>query len=38
MDYGKVKRVLLNFDKTAVISVAEDGTMYVYRIDYQGFI
>lgn len=38
MDYGRVRKVLLNYDKTAVLSVADDGTLYVYRIDYQGFI
>ena len=30
IDYGRVNKVLLNYDKTAVISAADDGTIYVY--------
>lgn len=34
IDYGRVRRVLINFDKTAILSLAEDGTLYVNKIDY----
>lgn len=34
MDYGKVRKVLLNYDKTAILSTSEDGTFYVNKIDY----
>ena len=34
MDYGKVRKVLINFDKTAVLSCGDDGTLYVYKVDY----
>lgn len=38
MDYGKVRKVLLNYDKTAILSTSEDGTFYVNKIDYQTFV
>lgn len=38
MDYGKVRKVCLNYDRSAVLSIADDGTLYVYRLDFQGFL
>jgi hypothetical protein len=38
MDYGKVRKVAVNFDRTAILSVGEDGTFYVYSIDYNSFV
>jgi hypothetical protein len=38
MDSGKVRKVLLNHDKTCILSTSEDGTFYVNRIDYPTFV
>ncbi|KRX11116.1 WD40-repeat-containing domain [Pseudocohnilembus persalinus] len=37
-DYGKVKKVALNFDNTAVLSVGLDGFLYVYKFDYKSML
>lgn len=34
MDYGRVRQVSLTFDRTGVLSVSDDGTFYVYKIDF----
>ena len=38
MDYGRVRKVALNYDKTTVMSVADDGTFNLYKIDYQAML
>lgn len=30
MDYGRVRKVSLTFDRTGILSVSDDGTLYVY--------
>ena len=37
MDYGRVRKVCINYDKTGVLTVGEDGTFYVHALDYRGF-
>lgn len=37
-DIGKVKKVLFNFEKNAIISAAEDGTLFVHRFDNQSLM
>jgi len=37
VDYGKVNKVLVNSDKTSLLSCADDGTIYVYKFDFKGF-
>lgn len=34
MDYGRVRKVAITFDRTGVLSVSDDGTLYVYQIDF----
>ncbi|CAD8122108.1 unnamed protein product [Paramecium sonneborni] len=38
MDYGRVRKVSLTFDRTGVLSVSDDGTFYVYKLDFQSFL
>lgn len=35
-DIGKIKRLIINSENNAVISGAEDGTIFVYKIDMAG--
>lgn len=37
-DYGKVKKVCFNYEKNAVISAAEDGNLFVHKLDYQSLV
>ena len=38
IDYGNVRKVVVNFDKSAILSVGEDGTFYVYSLDYNAIV
>ncbi len=33
-DYGKVKSVVFNYDKSVILSAAEDGTLFSYLMDW----
>jgi hypothetical protein len=37
-DYGKVKKVCFNYERNAIISAAEDGTLFVHKFDYQSLV
>lgn len=37
-DYGKVRKIAFNYDRNAIISAAEDGTLFVHQFDYQSLI
>lgn len=37
-DYGKVRKVCFNYERNAVISVGEDGMMFVHKLDYQSLV
>lgn len=30
MDYGRIRKVTFNYDRSAILSVADDGTFYIY--------
>lgn len=30
MDYGRIRKVALNYDRSGIVSIADDGTMYVH--------
>lgn len=37
-DIGRVRRLALNQDKSALLSVAEDGTLYTAKLDHAGLL
>lgn len=36
-DYGRVRSVAFNKDKTAILSTSEDGTVFCYQCDMESF-
>lgn len=37
MDYGRVRKLALNKDRSVALSVSDDGTLYCYQLDYERF-
>lgn len=37
-DYGKVFKVVMNYDKTAILSVGGDGFQYCYKFDQKSLV
>lgn len=36
-DTGKINKIALNFDKSALVNTSDDGTIFVYKLDYAAF-
>lgn len=36
-DYGIVKKLALNYEKNFLLSASADGTLFVYKLDEEGF-
>ena len=37
-NYGIVKKIAMNLEKTAILTLSEDGTMISYKIDHSSFL
>jgi len=37
-DYGRVRKVCFNYEKNAVVSVGEDGMMFVHKLDLSSLV